>query len=396
MLVMSFLTLFVLIILDQKGKISIEENPATFLISTFVVILFTIAWLTDIVSTRRSTFSTVHRFKTSLCDDLLTYETPFVLRVTSSPMPIVDFDERYRKIIKAAHYWDWTIYVKVGSPCMNQAMLAEIQSSYLSKPISTSTFGIINDNWMSQGDQIIIGVVRSKQRPAEFIKHPWELGKEQRRSLYSLRAYSCRACPPNSHSFPSLTNCRIFDSPTSSFHLLERLLEKIGTAQRSCWSIHTKQDWEGMDKNAILSHLRAYFSQPPDLALRTLSWNRLRTWLACASKPAIAIGFVGYMLSPFSPYNDVVVNIAPSYFLARWTAICIPLGIPVLTAVYYILSNILGIVLLWLSVRKLTGRIFVRPSWTQLAFAVVWMIASFIFLLWVDLLNLLKQLGVGL
>ena len=395
MLVMSVLTVFVLLILHAQGKVSLDENSQALLISSLVVLVLVAAWLIDAVSRRRGTRSTVHRFKTSLCDDLQTYETPFMLRVCSSPLPIADFKERYKQIVEADHYWDWTVYAKSGSNRLNKAMLHEIQAAYLNGAISTSTLGLIRGCWVCDGDLMIVGVVRGMEESPQFVRHPWELGEEQRKSLRALKAYRCWTLPRDDGDLHRIVACRVYGSRSSSSRLLERVLAQIGSVELDSWSFPTRGDWDALDRDAVGAKVESYFAERPPLRLRDLNWNRLRTWLGGADKSAIGLGFAGYMLSPLSPYNDAVVNIAPSYLLARWTAAVLPLGIPLLTAAYYVLSNIVGMILLWGAMRKLTGSVRMRPSWKQAAFAVVWTGLTFAFLSRVDPLELLQSLGVG-
>ncbi len=135
--------------------------------------------------------------------------------------------------------------------------------------------------------------------------------------------------------------------------------------------------------------------EAPTLQLRSLTLKRLSCWLRNADKSALVIGFIGYTLSPFSPYNDVVVNIAPSYFLAVLTARMIPLSVGLLTATYYVLSNLLGIFLLWLSLRKITRKMNALPSWKQAIWMLAWVALSVIILSRVDPAQLLGRIGLS-
>lgn len=132
------------------------------------------------------------------------------------------------------------------------------------------------------------------------------------------------------------------------------------------------------------------------LLLRSLSWKPLAVRLKTRNRFAIVGGFIGYMLSPFSPYNDIIVNIAPSYFLAVYTGKIIPVSVAVLTATYYGLSNLLGILLLWLSIRKLTNRVNALPSWWQAMLMAIWVAASVIFLSKIDPAQVVARIGLRL
>ncbi len=68
-------------------------------------------------------------------------------------------------------------------------------------------------------------------------------------------------------------------------------------------------------------------------------------WVARRGFYAI-LGFIGYILSPASWWNDAVVNIPLALILARITAQLTGLGLDVLFAFYYWLSNIAGMILM--------------------------------------------------
>jgi hypothetical protein len=79
------------------------------------------------------------------------------------------------------------------------------------------------------------------------------------------------------------------------------------------------------------------------LWIRLLTMKGLRDRLSGQPPLVIAIAITGYLLSPFSAYNDALVNIPPSWFLAHLTARVLPVHEALLAGCYYVLSNILGI-----------------------------------------------------
>ena len=74
---------------------------------------------------------------------------------------------------------------------------------------------------------------------------------------------------------------------------------------------------------------------------------------------------VGYLLSPFSLWNDVVVNILPSVFLAQITTEFLPFSVLALAVTYYVLSNVLGLVMMGLASRALVANLDLVPSRRQ-------------------------------
>jgi hypothetical protein len=101
---------------------------------------------------------------------------------------------------------------------------------------------------------------------------------------------------------------------------------------------------------------------PAPLRLNLLSLRELRSYLSGQPKWIWAVAFAGFMLSPFSPYNDAIVNIPPSLFLAWLTAKVVPVHPAILAGIYYVLSNLLGIGLMALAFARLSPRPSLRWS----------------------------------
>lgn len=60
-----------------------------------------------------------------------------------------------------------------------------------------------------------------------------------------------------------------------------------------------------------------------------------------------SIFFIGWILSPFTSWNDVFVNIPLSYICANLFIRFIPVNFLTLVLVFYWLSNILGIAMMY-------------------------------------------------
>ncbi|MFA6142381.1 MAG: hypothetical protein WC738_03700 [Candidatus Omnitrophota bacterium] len=68
------------------------------------------------------------------------------------------------------------------------------------------------------------------------------------------------------------------------------------------------------------------------------------------------IFFLGWLLSPFTFWNDAFVNIPISYIAANLVFRAVHIKFMTLVLIFYWLSNGLGILLMYLTGRKLMGR----------------------------------------
>lgn len=65
------------------------------------------------------------------------------------------------------------------------------------------------------------------------------------------------------------------------------------------------------------------------------------------------IFFLGWLLSPLTTWNDVLINIPLAYILSCATLYFVPANFVILTIVYYWLTNILGLALMAVSGRHI-------------------------------------------
>ena len=69
------------------------------------------------------------------------------------------------------------------------------------------------------------------------------------------------------------------------------------------------------------------------------------------------IFFLGWLLSPFTVWNDPLVNIPISYILANLYARFLPGNFPLVVLIFYWLSNVFGLYLMYLG-----GKAIIRDA----------------------------------
>ncbi len=88
--------------------------------------------------------------------------------------------------------------------------------------------------------------------------------------------------------------------------------------------------------------------------------------------------FIGYLLSPLSWWNDLFINAPLAYLFASIFKHFTPLGFSLLFSIGYCLSNILGILLMKLSI-SLSRRNFYRDLVLSIIYSVIaYIILSYI------------------
>lgn len=63
----------------------------------------------------------------------------------------------------------------------------------------------------------------------------------------------------------------------------------------------------------------------------------------------------GWLLSPLTTWNDVLINIPLAYIMARAVKTRMPLDMAVLTVIFYWVTNIAGLGMMYFSARRIAA-----------------------------------------
>jgi hypothetical protein len=384
MLVMAGISLLVLTILNIAGISTISENANTLFTSLFSVVILAIAWLLDLAAAHRGSAVLPREMRTDIADLLEASEVPFIFRVGSSPNPLAEHADRFEALIKEAHHWDWTLYLKSPSASINEQIIQEIDRVYLSAPVETSTFGYIVGQWEFSYDYIVVGVVHSTEANQPFINRPWEISDTSTVNLLPVKVFEYSYVPKGEDWV--VEGCKVYDTSPAVEDLLRRLLDRIDSLgkRKELWSVGTKRHWQQLPFDVIRKRIADEFAGPSTSVYfhRLLSPN-LRTWLSNQPRGVFIIGVVGYMLSPFSIYNDMFVNIPLAFLLGYLLHFVVPATLEALVTISYIGTNLLGIaMMIWgfhrLRVRKqfgmTRGQVWLSTLYVALIPAIVWIL----------------------
>lgn len=103
-----------------------------------------------------------------------------------------------------------------------------------------------------------------------------------------------------------------------------------------------------------------------------------------------AVFFLGWMLSPFTFWNDAFVNIPLSYIMASLTLHLIHANFLALVLAYYWISNGVGALLMWYSGKKLIEK--GRGAFKELINLSIVIIAYSLLLVLLNKLGVLKPI----
>ncbi len=287
-----------------------------------------------------------------------------LIRVTSLPLQL---HQRLSKMIHAHGGWELVLYATSNPSSDRQRLVAEIGQLYLSRPISRTILGIIPSGWSWQKDVILVPELKSKNEELIFQSWPWQkLESQGNMPMRILVAFELSWPSQQGHSVDDGTQAwKVYETSKEATRLWDKLVKELRHATIITWSIFSEADWHALDLPKIQTSIADHFSARFGSIFRKFSFEGLRQWLRSADKLAIAVGFIGYMLSPFSPYNDLIVNVLPSFILASITVYFIPVSLTTAMLVYYISSNFIGILLLMWAVKRLSLDFTARLSKMQ-------------------------------
>ncbi len=283
-----------------------------------------------------------------------------LIRISSVPCEVYD---RLSQILKHHGEMEIALYTATNRSTDWEQLTEQIERLYLSRPISNTVFGVIEAGWSWQKDVVILAKLQSSAGEEAFKSWPWpklELRLEPpENNLVVFEAnwnwLDCRDSDGLKQTW------KIYETPKGMIWLMKKLEKELKQAKIVTWYVGSEKDWHSLDINSI----RDYLAKRSNSPFRKFSWDGLRRWFRSANKLAIAVGFIGYMLSPFSPYNDLIVNVLPSFILASITVHFINVSLTTAMLFYYIGSNVLGILLLMWAVERLSLDFATRLSKLQ-------------------------------
>ncbi|MDZ7401709.1 MAG: hypothetical protein ONB37_16255 [candidate division KSB1 bacterium] len=285
-----------------------------------------------------------------------------LFRIISSPLKL---HQDLSAVIRAQNGWDFVLY-SIANPWSDLQRLAEqIDTLYLAQPVARTVFGIIEAGWSWQKDVIILTQLRSlfETMPDQsWLKT--EVWFEAKKDIL-FAAESDWSHRDNRSSGESNRIWKVYESPKKAKGLFQKLQKELCQARTVTWAIWSQNEWRTIDIRSVRSSILGHLGARSTRMFRKFSRDGLRRWFRSADKMAIAVGFIGYMLSPFSPYNDLIVNVLPSFILASITVYFIDISLTTAMLVYYIGSNLLGIVLLLWAVKRLSIDFTARLSKLQ-------------------------------
>jgi len=68
-----------------------------------------------------------------------------------------------------------------------------------------------------------------------------------------------------------------------------------------------------------------------------------------------AMFMAGWLLSPLTTWNDVLINIPLAYIMARAVKTLVPLDMAVLTVIFYWVTNIAGLWMMYFAARRIAA-----------------------------------------
>lgn len=335
----------------------VHQGQLEFALHASVVGLLLLAWQYDRRQLARSL--TEEELLRAAKDELRTVDVPFLLRVACGPNPLSGTNNRLKAMVKEGQYWDWTLYIPSPSEAMNRMMLQEATELYLTAPCSTSTVGVLRDAVGITDDYLIVGIVKSDSLiartdtgEADFIPFPWDEPSTERQRLQALRVYRYRTEIDDTGSLPAVRTKRrrVYETRESASNLFESLMAAIEvTPNKYCVAFGTVDEWHNLDATQVRSKLELQLCNPKSIQLGMLDWWMSRDAPSGRGRIGMFCLTVGFLLSPLTPGNDLLVNILPSYVLAvgllrvwpsaGWEVADVALG-------FYFASNVLGVLML--------------------------------------------------
>lgn len=288
---------------------------------------------------------------------------PFYYRIASAPRPL-DEREYFANAISERDYWDWTFYYASPFKENNVKMVEEIENMYFLKGVATSAFAIIPDCNLFTQDIVAFGYItmHSEKNDGKNFNYPWRIGAENieytSMIVYTPYEYKSHGC---------YVECERYDSDAEIKRKISLIDAKLSAEERAADSYYyifkTSEDYaqriSGIEKNTFLQRTLSDLNK----CSFDLSKRRWRFLSACFDKKSLfyLVALVGYLLSPFTFWNDAFINFPIAYFMAKILEKHVTMSFSWLNVFCYIITNIVGVVMLYVGMLKIFQRTN-RPS----------------------------------
>lgn len=334
--------------------------------------LFVVLAVTDFIYHRLSKQRSFKRILKELVSDLFRHRRRAIIVVRNAHL--IDLSREFSHAIRAQEWWDWS-YVGNNRECKTFCthLASELGAEYLAtdrvNSIQTSSLTLLEEypfkdrTYIFFGDIIFPGTVIP---PSAFPEHIFnEVTKgAMTLSLSKLYIYDTHWRARERQCLP--TSARIVRNPARIHHYWDdienKLRHRLGNSRNLTWT-DGPPEASKINRFAHAIKLTQSGECPKSIFIVSPRTGGLRDYAKAARAwgwgPALLVT-VGWLLSPLSFFNDAIVNVPIAL------AISLPIigifGIRfavAITAISYLFTNVMGIVLLYLGIRLGAQ----RPRW---------------------------------
>ena len=296
------------------------------------------------------------------------------------------------KLVHAREWWDWSyigIHPDCGGLCCK--LFQELTNVYLSNEhfskIQTSAITFFNNYpfrdicYIFIGDLVISG---DNQNAEQFPDDPWTSEISGNFKTDFAKLYIIKTAWHSSKPGCVITKIKIEREPEKIIEQWEKNREIMKTrlpeAPNLVW---TSQPPEADKKGEFVSALEVELIEHCDTQLfviskfsgNFLSIGRYRFFRDQSKKLVSKLGIsiilaVGWILSPLSFYNDVIVNIPIALYVSFLFSKLFGWHPTAVAGIAYVFTNLLGIALIYLGVRKIKP-VKIRVSFKSIVFTFI-------------------------
>lgn len=284
-----------------------------------------------------------------LIKDLRSIQVPFILRVAQGPDPLHDLLElRLPQIVAAEAYWDWSYYSTPDDRTSAERMLKEIEALYCDQEMEpdTSTVGFIDSGYFSHSSALVVGTIFGDAGEEDFVPEPWlieELGN--RLTIQPTKIYKYEWQEDQSGGL-TMRRGRVLDERADVDSTWRSMMEWLPEREPKQWAFSALSPWS-TERSQELQQEAARRIGQGGIQLRS-GLGSLRSEFGTYRW---YVFWLGFMLSPLTPYNDFIVN-APLAALLTWVVVsATDLQASWVLPSAYLLTNIIGFVLMTVGVR---------------------------------------------
>ncbi len=361
-----YLILLMMDVISAPKEMGINHPIFLFPISLFLIYLLALL-IESVISLPEYR---LQKMLKHLEEDIISVKYPMIIQIRNSHIP--DIDTQISDAVLAKEIWDWT-YLGSHPDCegLCNKVHSEIRSNYLEETkfqkIKTSSVTLLKEYPFDTEIKIFLGeIICSPDRNIKtmFPLHPWIGERKKNYEIKFRNLYLVTSSYINKIGTCKVINVKKISNPLSIERYWIKTKSKLHDHMNDSFSLM----WQNKNVRPKMEDREKFLELIDEILIKDCKKNKIvlverdlhiRSILKELPNRQLwrlflkALIIIGWILSPFTLWNDIFINIPISVYLASLFSGYLITVYTTLAGFFYILTNIVGFVFMFIGIKGL-------------------------------------------